>query len=218
MSMPAVLPPPDPPPPLHPLRLHPRVLAGYGSLLGAVMVAAGIGWALLTGQNGPGAWFPRERWLADLLLGVLLGTAFAAVAWGLFGRIPALQRIERRLVALLDMPALRAHHVLIFGLLAGVPEEILFRGALQPTFGLLITSLVFGALHAVTFAYFVYATVAAGLLGALALWRGALWAPIAAHTVVDVVLFALLMRRWRAGTRTAEVSLPGEGTPSAQES
>jgi membrane protease YdiL (CAAX protease family) len=202
--MPAAPPPSDPPPPLYSLRLHPRVLVGYGSLLGAGMVAAGIGWALLTGQEGPGAWFPRERWLTDLLLGALLGAAFAALAWGFMGRIAALQRVERRLAAVLDVAALRLHHALIFGLLAGVPEEILFRGALQPALGLLVTSLLFGALHAVTFAYFVYATVAAGLLGALALWRGALWAPVAAHTIVDVILLALLIRRWRAGTQVAE--------------
>lgn len=216
MSMPAAQPPPEPPLPPYPLRLHPRVLVGYGSLLGAVMVAMGVGWALIAGQDGPGAWFPRERWLADLLLGALLGCAFAALAWALFGRIPALQRIERRLAAVLDVTAMRLHHALIFGLLAGVPEEILFRGALQPALGLLATSFLFGALHAVTFAYFVYAALAGALLGALTLWRGALWAPVAAHTVVDVIMLALLIRRWRTGTRAVASFPPDEGIASTQ--
>ena len=36
---------------------------------------------------------------------------------------------------------------LIFSLLAGVGEESLFRGALQPLWGILVTSLVFAGLH-----------------------------------------------------------------------
>jgi len=104
------------------------------------------------------------------------------------------------------MPALRPHHAVILGLLAGVPEEILFRGALQPTLGLLVTSLVFGALHAVTFAYFIYAGIAGMFLGALALWRGALWAPIAAHTVIDVIMFALLIYGWQTRERAEDSS------------
>jgi uncharacterized protein len=85
--------------------------------------------------------------------------------------------------------------------------------------GLLVTSLLFGALHAVTFAYFVYATVAGALLGALALWRDGLWAPIAAHTVIDVIMFALLIRRWRKGAQTTGgyvESTAGQGAGSGR--
>ena len=37
--------------------------------------------------------------------------------------------------------------ILTLGLAAGIGEETLFRGALQPRFGLLITSLLFALLH-----------------------------------------------------------------------
>jgi membrane protease YdiL (CAAX protease family) len=95
------------------------------------------------------------------------------------------------------MSAMGYHHVLIFGLMAGVPEEILFRGALQPALGVLPTALIFGALHALTPAYFVYASGAGVFLGGLALWRDGLWTPIAAHSVVDLIMLALLIHRWR---------------------
>lgn len=195
----------SPPPERSPVtpRLHPRVLVGLGTVAGLLMVLGGTLWALLAGQDLPQAWFPRDGWAGEVLLGVVVGIAFTAVAWHGFGRVPALRRIERLLMSVLDMPALRPHHALLFGLLAGIPEEILFRGAMQPAWGLLLTAVTFGALHAVSFAYFLYATLAGLLLGALTLWRGGLWAPIAAHTIIDVLMFLLLMRRWRRQQRDA---------------
>ena len=86
-------------------------------------------------------------------------------------------------------------HVLGFSLLAAVPEEILFRGALQPELGLLLAALIFGGLHALTRLYFVYATLAGLLLGALFLLSGTLWAPIGAHFAIDFVMFLLLLQR-----------------------
>lgn len=184
-------------------RVHPRVLVGLGTVAGLLMVIGGTLWALLAGQDLPQAWFPCDGWVGEVLLGIIVGGAFTAVAWHGFGRVPALRRIERLLMSVLDMPALRPHHALLFGLLAGIPEEILFRGAMQPAWGLLLTAVTFGALHAVSFAYFLYATLAGLLLGALTLWREGLWAPIAAHTVIDVLMFLLLMRRWRQQQRDA---------------
>ncbi|GAB4415389.1 MAG: hypothetical protein Kow00106_10780 [Anaerolineae bacterium] len=187
-------------------RLHPRVLVGLGIVAGLLMVVGGTVWALLAGQALPHAWFPREDWLRDVTLGALVGALFTVVAWHIFQEVPSLRRIERLLMSLLDMPALRFHHALLFGLLAGIPEEILFRGAMQPAWGLLPASVIFGALHAISFAYFCYATSAGLLLGALAQWFGGLWAPIAAHTVIDVLMFLLLMRRWQEYQRIARNS------------
>ncbi len=185
-------------------RLHPRVLIGLGTMAGLLMVVGGTLWALLAGQDLPHAWFPRDGWLRDVLLGVLVGEIFTFAAWRVFQNVPSLRRIERLLMSVLDMPALRPHHALLFGLLAGIPEEILFRGAMQPAWGLLLASVIFGALHAISFAYFLYATCAGLLLGGLALWRDGLWAPIAAHTVIDALMFLLLMRHWQEQQRAVQ--------------
>jgi hypothetical protein len=178
-------------------RIHPRALTLYGSIFGAGMIALAWLWAGILQGRDLGAWFPGARRNAGLAIGAAAGAAFALIVWRVADRVPALQRIERRLLTVLDMDALRYPHALLFGLIAGIPEEILFRGAMQPVAGLVVTAAVFGALHAITPVYFCYATGAGMLLGVLAIWNGGLWTPIAAHAVIDAVMFALLIRRWR---------------------
>jgi len=184
--------------------LHPRTLAILAGVLGLGMILTAWLWAKVIQGRDPEAWFPTAHWRSDLVLGGLIGAGFALLAWKLLDTIPAFQRIERLLLSVLDMDAMRLSDALCFGLLAGIPEEVLFRGAAQTALGWGLTSILFGALHALTPAYFVYATLAGALLGGLAIWRGGLWAPIAAHVVIDAVMFALLIYRWRR-------TVPGRG-------
>lgn len=179
------------------VRIRPRRLVLYGTGLGIGMIAAAwVWWGLIQGRDLR-AWFPADHWAADLLIGGVIGVVFAGSAWRLLDRVPAFKRVEETFYLTLEMDSLRFTHAALFGLLAGVPEEILFRGALQPAAGWVIASLVFGALHALNLAYFVYAAGAGLLLGGLAIWRGGLWTPIAAHVLIDAVVFVLLIRRWR---------------------
>jgi membrane protease YdiL (CAAX protease family) len=88
---------------------------------------------------------------------------------------------------------------------AGVGEELLFRGALQPLLvqwtgpwiGVTVIALLFGLAHALTPAYFVAATVIGVYFGWLALAYDDLVAPIVAHAVYDFV--ALMFIQFRAG-------------------
>lgn len=175
----------------------PRMLVVQGALFGVGMI--GVAWLIVVVSHAQGAatWFPRQTWQIDLLIGALAGAAFALGVWRLLDYVPPLRQIERLLARLLDMDALRPRHALLLGLVAGIPEEILFRGAIQPLIGLAGASLLFGALHALTPAYFVYASAAGFLLGGLAIWRGGLWAAIAAHVVIDALMLLLMMRGWR---------------------
>jgi membrane protease YdiL (CAAX protease family) len=178
-------------------RIHPHTLMAYALLLGLAMIAAAWLWAGVIRGRDLGAWFPAAHWPADVILGGLAGTGFALGIWALLDFVPAFRRIEQLLLSVLDMDALRWYDPLLFGLLAGIPEEILFRGAMQSALGWPLTSVLFGALHALSLAYFVYATVAGALLGGLAIWGGGLWAPMAAHIAIDTIMFALLIYRWR---------------------
>jgi membrane protease YdiL (CAAX protease family) len=88
---------------------------------------------------------------------------------------------------------------------AGVGEEILFRGALQPLvigwtvpwIGIVVVALLFGLAHALTQTYFILATLIGLYFGWLAFAYDDLIAPIVAHAVYDC--FALMFIQRRAG-------------------
>lgn len=82
-------------------------------------------------------------------------------------------------------------NLLIFAVLAGVCEEFFFQGALQPLLmkwtknphvGILITALIFSALH-FQFYGFIPRFVLGVYLGYLFYWSRSLWLPILAHVL-----------------------------------
>ena len=97
-----------------------------------------------------------------------------------------------------DMAALAA--------MAGVGEELLFRGALQEWWaragflvGLIAANLIFGLLHAMTPMYFAIATAIGFYLSGLAEMGETrnLVAPMVAHGVYDFIGFLLIANDWR---------------------
>ncbi|HEY2760118.1 MAG TPA: CPBP family intramembrane glutamic endopeptidase [Pirellulales bacterium] len=90
----------------------------------------------------------------------------------------------------------------LISVMAGLGEELLFRGVLQPVLigwlgiaaGLCIASVIFGLLHAVTITYAVLATIVGVYLGWLALATGNLLGPIIAHGLYDFVALVYLIR------------------------
>ena len=90
--------------------------------------------------------------------------------------------------------------------LAGVGEELLFRGVVQtklgewttPGIGLLLASLLFAVAHALSTLYFVFAIVVGGFLGWLAMYYHDLVAPMVAHGLYDFIALVYLSRRSRA--------------------
>jgi membrane protease YdiL (CAAX protease family) len=90
----------------------------------------------------------------------------------------------------------------LVALLAGVGEELLFRGVLQsklgewttPVAGMIIASVVFGLAHALSKLYFVLATLIGLYFGSLVLYFGELVTPIIAHALYDFVALAYLSK------------------------
>ncbi|MEL6360067.1 MAG: CPBP family intramembrane glutamic endopeptidase [Pseudomonadota bacterium] len=85
--------------------------------------------------------------------------------------------------------------VVILALLAGINEELLFRGFLQPyadrfmptTVAIVVTNVLFGLLHARTFLYMIITTLIGIYLGFVLVWTDSLIAPMTAHALYDII-------------------------------
>jgi hypothetical protein len=129
----------------------------------------------------------------------------------------------RRLVNLVEeritpyLAGASAWGIVLLSLLAGIGEEVLFRGVIQA--GLAewlpawlavgIVALLFGVAHWVTMSYAVFATLIGVYLGILFLVTGNLLAPVVTHALYDVVALTVLVRL-KPGARSdaAGVNLP----------
>jgi uncharacterized protein len=85
----------------------------------------------------------------------------------------------------------------VLGAAAGLGEEWLFRGVVQPALGLVATSLLFGLAHVGglrMLPFGVWASIMGLVLGGLAIATGGLIAPIVAHGVYDMLALAYIRR------------------------
>ena len=90
----------------------------------------------------------------------------------------------------------------LVALLAGLGEETLFRGVIQPALAahlplwaaLAVTAALFGLAHWITPTYALLAGIVGAYLGGLLLVSGNLLAPIVAHALYDLVALTLLVR------------------------
>jgi len=136
----------------------------------------------------------------DLMYGTLLSLPVTgAVIVLVENRATPLQRIRKdlgRIVGLLQVCT--PLDLLLIAVCAGLCEEALFRGVVQPyltgvggvVFGIAVTSLIFGGLHAMSFSYFVFAAAISVYLGIVYVAFGGLAAPVALHGAYD---FAALL-------------------------
>jgi membrane protease YdiL (CAAX protease family) len=126
---------------------------------------------------------------------------------------PTLRELRRQVERLIAemFPASSAAQLALIALLAGIGEELLFRGVLQsligqwttPIIGLCITSLLFGVAHALSKLYFILATAIGLCFGALVLQYNDLVAPMVAHGLYDFLALSYFSRRSRVSRDSA---------------
>jgi uncharacterized protein len=145
-------------------------------------------------------------WIYGVLSTIPL-VLFAVVLDTLEEKIPAIQEVSeavlRSVYSLLGgsfKPLLAIVIAVALGTMAGVGEEILFRGILQETIyqqhwttnyntiiSIGLSSIIFGLVHAVTPLYVVFATIASLYFGTLyTLCNGDLTIPILCHSLYDI--------------------------------
>lgn len=175
---------------LNKLRLH----AFFARPLGLELVVASLllglswGWQVLRpGQLMPWltwsfCWLPVGLLAAVLpLMMIPLLELSAGRSWiGLRGLRDDVESVLAPLFG-----RLRWFDIVMLSVLAGVSEEIFFRGVLQHEIGLLAASVAFGLLHTVSVPYVIWATVVGLYLGYLVDVGHNLWPAIVAHMVID---------------------------------
>jgi hypothetical protein len=168
-------------------------------------------------------------WIADIDPFQNIYFSETAVAYGLIGTIPlflmflALEKIQgesvvkiRELLLNTLGPGLHRYHwtdLFMLAAIAGISEELLFRGVIQPwieaswgiTAALIGSNVIFGLVHAVTPLYAVLATLVGIYLGLSLDYGGErnLLIPIIIHGFYDFLAFVALMRVYRSNLTTS---------------
>lgn len=179
-------------------------------------------------EGGLGVLAVLLAWGTGTPLADAIRFSLPAVAWGLVGTLPMLialvglsyvswppiVRIREIVRGFARQLLLRASwlEIAVLCLLAGIGEELLFRGVLQtliaqqagPWSGIIVGGVVFGAVHFLTKTYFVLAAVVGCYLGWMFVATQSLTAPIVAHAVYDFVALAVVLRAVRGAKVTKQ--------------
>lgn len=166
-----------------------------GSLIG---IAAALGWWFGVDPLAQLAWDTR---------GLFWGLAATVPMIGLFlaaNRFPIgpLRTIKRFLRETLgpSLVACRWYDLLLVAMVAGIGEELLFRGVLQPLIGVFRSNVLFGLLHMITLPYAILAGLTGGYLGWLLDQSENILAPIITHGLYDFLAFLVVARECRKAT------------------
>lgn len=162
-------------------------------------------------------------WIADINPFENLYFSENSILYGIVGTLPlflifiameplsiaSVQKIRQILFETLaiNLHTLKWPDFFILAAIAGIAEETLFRGILQPWMenswgmnaGLIVSSLLFGLVHAVTPLYFVLASAVGLYLGLFLDYSGerSLLTPIVIHGLYDFLVFLAIMKAYR---------------------
>ena len=129
---------------------------------------------------------------------VLAGALAGALLWSTIPVLlcaPSMQRVWRDVLRPFAA-TITTTDVLVIATLSGLTEELFFRGVLLPETGVVVSSLCFGALHALTATYFVWATAVGAVMSALTLAAGS---ALAGTTGTEFQTMYTTLLNWATG-------------------
>lgn len=142
---------------------------------------------------------PAPIW-KQLLYGLPVGVVSALIARFIVSR-KFMRGVRLRYERMFKNLRLNWSEIVFISLCAGVGEELLFRGVLQPLFGIVLTSFVFVAIHGYLnprdwriSVYGLFMTGVICFLGWMTEVYG-IWSAVMAHFIIDVILLADLLEK-----------------------
>jgi membrane protease YdiL (CAAX protease family) len=184
---------PSQPSPAPPLSRASLVIGLYGGMaLVALVIAAGRGNPDLYRLGDPSG----LMLIGGLGIGVAVGLAVVGLTRLATRHFQWARDLHLSFRDLLG--PLTTREIVILALASSIGEELLFRGALLPWFGVWIQAIVFAGLHVGPKKRFLPWTISALVLGIafgwLAVWTQNLGAPIAAHFTINFLNLRFIVR------------------------
>jgi membrane protease YdiL (CAAX protease family) len=163
-----------------------------GSLIG---IASGIGWWFRVDPLAQLAWdWPGVFW--GLAATVPMIVLFLAANRFPIGPLRPIKQFLHDAMGP-SFIVCRWYDLLLLAIVAGIGEELLFRGALQPLIGIVWSNVLFGLLHLITLPYALLAGLMGGYLGWLLDHSENVLAPIITHGLYDFLAFLVIARECR---------------------
>jgi membrane protease YdiL (CAAX protease family) len=177
--------------------MAPRSIVGLAiATEGALAIGA---WGLARILKLDVAWGHPHR---DIAIGAVAALLLAAVNHTLLTRLPSSWIVNgvRAVYHELLLPVfgrLDTMAIVVIGVAAGLGEEWLFRGVLQPAIGWIAASVAFGLAHVggrLMLPFGIWASAMGVALGSLAIATGGITAPVVAHGLYDMLALAYIRR------------------------
>jgi len=133
----------------------------------------------------------------QVILGIFTGFVIAFVGWQIV-LLPFLDPVKDFFTKVIGNIGLNYGQIIFISICAGIGEEFLFRGAVQPLLGIILTSVLFVFIHGYLnpfnkrlFIYGVFMTLSVSILGYLTEKIGIVCS-MTAHAVIDIYLLSKL--------------------------
>lgn len=152
-------------------------------------------------------------WYFQVILGIIYGLLTSWVAWQIV-KSDMLTPVRSFFAELIQELHLNNYEIVFISFCAGVGEEILFRGAIQPLLGIWVTAILFIALHGyinpLNWRLSIYGIVMCFFIAGMGYMceHIGLISAIAAHFSIDVVLLKALIK---SPTNVTSGETKGEG-------